>query len=49
MQAPPEVQKWDTGCDISLLKYVGAASVKVPDGFVSAEIILVFSYFYRSD
>ncbi|KAL6740878.1 hypothetical protein Aduo_014186 [Ancylostoma duodenale] len=33
IQAPAEVQKWDTGCDINLLKYVGAASVKVPEGF----------------
>ncbi|EYB99038.1 hypothetical protein Y032_0126g1364 [Ancylostoma ceylanicum] len=33
VQAPAEVQKWDTGCEINLLKYVGAASVKVPDGF----------------
>ncbi|EPB71732.1 dehydrogenase E1 component [Ancylostoma ceylanicum] len=37
VQAPAEVQKWDTGCEINLLKYVGAASVKVPDGFVSPE------------
>ncbi|KAJ1369666.1 putative 2-oxoglutarate dehydrogenase E1 component DHKTD1, mitochondrial, partial [Parelaphostrongylus tenuis] len=27
VQAPAEVQRWDTGCDISLLKYIGAASV----------------------
>ncbi|KAK6754672.1 hypothetical protein RB195_013575 [Necator americanus] len=33
IQAPAEVQKWATGCDVSLLKYVGAASVKVPEGF----------------
>ncbi|CAJ0592057.1 unnamed protein product [Cylicocyclus nassatus] len=33
VQAPAEVQKWDTGCDVNLLKYVGAASVKVPEGF----------------
>ncbi|RCN50690.1 putative oxoglutarate dehydrogenase, E1 component [Ancylostoma caninum] len=33
IQAPAEVQEWDTGCDINLLKYVGAASVKVPEGF----------------
>lgn len=33
VQAPPEVQKWDTGCDVDLLKYVGAASVTVPEGF----------------
>ncbi|KHJ92548.1 dehydrogenase E1 component [Oesophagostomum dentatum] len=33
IQAPAETQKWDTGCDVNLLKYVGAASVKVPEGF----------------
>ncbi|VDM60626.1 unnamed protein product [Angiostrongylus costaricensis] len=31
--APAEVQKWDTGCDINVLKYVGAASVSTPEGF----------------
>ncbi|XGW03964.1 hypothetical protein V3C99_015252 [Haemonchus contortus] len=33
VQAPPYIQKWDTGCDTNLLKYIGAASVKVPEGF----------------
>uniref|UniRef100_A0A0K0DHB6 Transket_pyr domain-containing protein n=1 Tax=Angiostrongylus cantonensis TaxID=6313 RepID=A0A0K0DHB6_ANGCA len=33
VQAPAEVQKWDTGCDINVLKYVGAASVSTPEGF----------------
>ncbi|KJH50148.1 dehydrogenase E1 component [Dictyocaulus viviparus] len=33
IQAPAHVQKWDTGCDINMLKYIGAASVAFPQGF----------------
>ncbi|CAI4222752.1 unnamed protein product [Auanema sp. JU1783] len=32
-QAPAAVEQWDTGVDVNLLKYIGAASVKYPDGF----------------
>ncbi|CAJ0581966.1 unnamed protein product, partial [Mesorhabditis spiculigera] len=32
-QAPPSVERWDTGVDSDLLRFVGAASVKTPDGF----------------
>uniref|UniRef100_A0A914HJJ4 Transketolase-like pyrimidine-binding domain-containing protein n=1 Tax=Globodera rostochiensis TaxID=31243 RepID=A0A914HJJ4_GLORO len=32
-QAPSAITKWDTGTDIELLKFVGLASVAVPDGF----------------
>uniref|UniRef100_A0A1I7XLZ5 RRM domain-containing protein n=1 Tax=Heterorhabditis bacteriophora TaxID=37862 RepID=A0A1I7XLZ5_HETBA len=32
-QAPHDIQKWDTGCHIDLLKYIGAASVNVPPDF----------------
>jgi hypothetical protein len=35
-QAPKRVESWETGMDTGLLKFVGAASVKVPEGFVSA-------------
>ncbi|PAV69017.1 hypothetical protein WR25_13925 isoform B [Diploscapter pachys] len=33
VQAPSEVQTWDTGVDLELLRYVGAQTVKVPEKF----------------
>ncbi|XP_066951932.1 2-oxoadipate dehydrogenase complex component E1 [Macrobrachium rosenbergii] len=33
VQAPSAVEVWDTGVDISLLKYLGAKSVSVPSDF----------------
>lgn len=33
-QAPSAVETWDTGVDLNVLRYVGAASVTLPTGFV---------------
>uniref|UniRef100_A0A914RTN1 Transketolase-like pyrimidine-binding domain-containing protein n=1 Tax=Parascaris equorum TaxID=6256 RepID=A0A914RTN1_PAREQ len=32
-QAPRSVETWDTGVDIDLLRFIGAKSVAIPDGF----------------
>jgi hypothetical protein len=33
-QAPRAITKWDTGVDVELLRFIGAASVKIPENFV---------------
>ncbi|CAD6186781.1 unnamed protein product [Caenorhabditis auriculariae] len=35
VQAPSSVERWDTGVDVDLLRFVGAASVHFPDNFDS--------------
>ncbi|KAF8386657.1 ogdh-2, partial [Pristionchus pacificus] len=32
-QAPPSIERWDTGVDLDVLRFVGAASVQTKDGF----------------
>jgi hypothetical protein len=34
-QAPAAITKYDTGLPLDLLKFIGGASVKTKDGFVS--------------
>ena len=35
-EAKREINDWDTGISTDLLKYIGAKSTKVPEGFVSS-------------
>uniref|UniRef100_F1KTQ9 2-oxoglutarate dehydrogenase E1 component n=1 Tax=Ascaris suum TaxID=6253 RepID=F1KTQ9_ASCSU len=37
IQAPHSVETWDTGVDIDLLRFIGAKSVAIPDGFAVNE------------
>ncbi|VDM76255.1 unnamed protein product [Strongylus vulgaris] len=48
IQAPPEIQTWDTGCDVNLLKYIGAASVKVPEGFLEIKFQKVHPHLQKT-
>ena len=47
VQSPPHISVWETGISVDVLRYVGAKSVRLPEGFVSFHNLNIYFQIFR--